>query len=170
MEVIRTERLVLRWLTTEDAGFMHELQSDPDWIRYIGDRGVHTVEDAREYLLNGPMAMYAALGFGLFRVELREDGAPIGICGLIRRDSLDDVDLGFAFLPRFRARGYAHEAAAATLEYARRILQLPRVVAVVAPDNLASIGLLQKLGMRQEREVQLSPEARPVYLFVPAPA
>jgi RimJ/RimL family protein N-acetyltransferase len=169
LEVIQTDRLVLRWLTTEDAGFIHELLNDPDWLRYIGDRGVRTLEDARDYLLQGPIAMYAQLGFGLYRVELRESRAPIGICGLIKRDALEDVDLGFAFLPPFRAQGYASEAAAATLEYGRRALGLSRIVAIVSPENHLSIQLLRKLGLRFERKIRLQSGSDEVYLFGPGP-
>ncbi|HEX2190623.1 MAG TPA: GNAT family N-acetyltransferase [Longimicrobiaceae bacterium] len=166
--VIRTARLALRRLSLADAEFILELVNDPDWLRNIGDRGVRTLEDARGYLLRGPMAMYEQLGYGLWRVELRDDGEPIGICGLVRRDALPDVDVGFAFLPRFRARGYAYEAAAATVEYAERALGLSRVVAVVSPGNDASIRLLEKLGMRRERAVRLGPGADEVLLYAPA--
>lgn len=169
MEVIQTDRLVLRWLTTEDAGFIHELLNDPDWLRYIGDRGVRTLEDARDYLLQGPIAMYAQAGFGLYRVELRESRVPIGICGLIKRDALEDVDIGFAFLPQFRGQGYAWEAAAATLEYGRRTLGLSRIVAIVSPKNHSSIQLLQKLGLRFERKIRLTSDANEVDLFGPGP-
>lgn len=169
LEVIQTDRLVLRWLTTEDAGFIRELMNDPDWIRYIGDRGVRTFEDARDYLLQGPIAMYAQVGFGLYRVELRESRVPIGICGLIKRDTLEDVDLGFAFLPQFRGRGYAFEAAAATLEYGQRRLGFSRIVAIVSPENHLSIQLLRKLGLSFERNLRLTSGADEVYLFGPRP-
>lgn len=165
MEVLRTDRLVLRCLNTGDAEFIHVLMNDPDWLRYIGDRGIHTPEDARAYLQQGPMAMYAERGFGLYRVELREGGTPIGICGLIKRDALEDVDIGFAFLPRFRGRGYAFEAAAATLEFGRRTLGLSRIVAIVSPENRVSMLLLEKLGLVMERRVQLTPGASEVCLF-----
>lgn len=170
MIVARTERLVLRRLTPDDAAMIHELVNDPDWLRFIGDRGVRTLDDARDFLLNGPIAMYARHGFGLFRVELREDGVPIGICGLLKRDALDDVDVGFAFLPRFRSRGYAYEAAAATLEYGRRELGLSRVVAIASPENEVSMRLLRRLGMAPERKVRLADDGEELYLFGPAPA
>ena len=99
MIVIETERLILRHLTLDDAAFIHELVNDPDWLRYIGDKGVRNLDDARAYIENGPMAMYERVGFGLFRVELKSRGTPIGMCGLIKRDTLPDVDIGFAFLP-----------------------------------------------------------------------
>ena len=165
MEVMRTERLVLRWLSEMDAGWIRDLVTDPDWLRYIGDRGVETVEDARAYLLRGPMEPYTRLGFGLYRVELRDSGLPIGICGLIKRDALDDVDLGFAYLPQFRGLGYAHEAAAATLEHARDAFGFSRIAAIVSPDNAASVGLLRKLGFEQERAMRFSDEADEVLLF-----
>ena len=156
MIVTETERLILRRLELEDAPFIHALVNDPDWLRYIGDKGVRTLDDARDYLRKGPIDMYERLGFGLFRVERREDGAVIGICGLIKRDTLDDVDIGFAFLPAFRAQGYAREAAQATLEYARNALKLPRVVAIVSPANAASAKLLEKIGLAFERRLKLS--------------
>jgi len=169
VEVLRTERLVLRWLSIEDAEFIYELVNDPDWLRYIGDRGVRTLDDARSYLLYGPIAMYAEHGFGLYRVELRESGTPIGMCGLLKRETLEDVDVGFAFLPQFRSRGYAYEAAAATLAYGRQALGLTRIVAIVSPENHISMRLLRKLGLEFERQLQLAPGAAEVCLFSPAP-
>lgn len=164
LHVLATERLDLRWLAAEDAEFILALTNDPDWLRYIGDRGIRTVDDAREYIATGPAAMYARLGFGLYAVELRESRAPIGICGLIRRDWLEAVDVGFAFLPRFRGMGYAREAAAATLEHART-LGFDRVQAIVSPDNGDSIQLLTKLGMKLERMGQPAADAAEVCIY-----
>ena len=169
LEVLRTDRLVLRRFSIEDAEFIYELVNDPDWLRYIGDRGVRTIDDARSYLLHGPIAMYAQHGFGLYCVELRESRVPIGMCGLLKRDTLEDVDLGFAFLPHFRSRGYAYEAAAATLAYGRQTLGLACIVAIVSPENHVSMQLLRKLGLEFERRVQLAPEAPEVCLFGPVP-
>ena len=165
MRVAETDRLVLRRLSAEDAGFIVELMNDPDWLRYIGDRGVRTLDDARAYLAGGPVAMYERLGFGLYLVERKEDGTSIGICGLIKRDALDDVDLGFAFLPAYRGIGYAREAAEATVTYGREALGLGRIAAIVAPDNVASIRLLEKLGFRFDRTIRLSPNMPEVSLF-----
>jgi RimJ/RimL family protein N-acetyltransferase len=151
LNVLSTERLVLRWLAAEDADFILELMNDPDWLRFIGDRGIRTADDARGYIAAGPASMYARLGFGLYAVELREGGTPIGICGLVERDWLEAVDLGFAFLPRFRGVGYAREAAAATLDYARTTLGLDRVLAIVSPENEDSVRLLEKLGFTFQR-------------------
>lgn len=164
MQVLATERLVLRWLVEEDAGFILELMNDPDWLRFIGDRGVRTVEDARDYIATRLAAMYPRLGFGLYAVEPREGGAPIGICGLVKRDWLEDVDVGFAFLPRFRGMGYAREAAAATLEHAST-LGFSRIAAIVSPDNDGSIRLLEKLGLGFERMARPSADADEVCVF-----
>ncbi|MEO8189575.1 MAG: GNAT family N-acetyltransferase [Acidobacteriota bacterium] len=168
MIVLETERLVLRRVTEEDAPFILELLNDPDWLRYIGDRKVRTLEDARGYIQTGPMGMYARHGLGLYLTELKDGGAPIGLCGLLRRDGLADPDIGFAFLPAFRGRGYASEAAAATLEYAKNTLGLEKVVAITSPDNGRSVRLLDKLGMRFERMIRLAPEADEVKLYSPA--
>ena len=164
MHVLTTERLVLRWLAAEDADFIVALMNDPDWLRFIGDRGIRTADDARGYIATGPTSMYARLGFGLYAVELRETQAAIGICGLVERDWLEAVDLGFAFLPRFRGAGYAHEAAAATLDHAR-MLGLDRVLAIVSPDNEDSVRLLTKLGFTFQRMARPPAAADEVCIF-----
>jgi RimJ/RimL family protein N-acetyltransferase len=145
--VLTTARLVLSEFTPDDAPFVVRLLNDPDWIRYIGDRGVRTDDEARAYLERGPLALYARHGFGLWRVARRVDGQPIGMCGLIKRETLLDVDLGFALLPAFRGQGYAEEAAAATMQLASQRFGLARVVAIASPDNARSRRLLEKLGM-----------------------
>ena len=164
--VLKTDRLRLRQLNADDAAFILELVNEPAWLQFIGDRGVRTLEDARTYLVTGPVAMYARLGFGLWAVERKDGGAPVGICGLIKRDTMPDVDLGYALLERFRGCGYAREAAAAALAHGRDTLKLARVVALTSPDNERSVRLLDKLGFRFERMIRLvenKPESR---LFV----
>lgn len=157
--VLETERLVLRRLTVDDAPFMLRLVNEPSWLRFIGDRGVRTLDDARRYLLEGPIAMYERLGFGLYATTLRkDDAAPIGICGLVKRDGLDDVDIGFALLPEFWGKGYAREAAAAVMDYAREVVGLRRVVAITSLDNESSARLLEKIGLRFEKMVRLNGE------------
>ena len=170
MPVLETDRLSLRHLAEDDAGFVLELTNDPDWLRFIGDRGVRTLDDARAYVRDGPAASYARHGFGLYLVELKDGRAPAGICGLLRRDWLDDVDLGFAFLPRFRGMGLAHEAARGTLEYGRGVLGLRRIAAIVSPENAGSIRLLEKLGMRFERMALPPDAAQEVCVYASAPA
>jgi RimJ/RimL family protein N-acetyltransferase len=166
--VAETERLRLRPLTVEDAAFVLELVNEPSWLQFIGDKGVRTLEDARTYIEAGPMAMYARLGFGLYVTERKSDGAPMGMCGLIKRDGLDDVDIGFAFLPRYWGRGYAYEAAAAVMDFGKRIIGLTRIVAITSPDNESSARLLEKLGLRFDRMVRLSDDGKEDRLFVPA--
>jgi RimJ/RimL family protein N-acetyltransferase len=165
MTVLETERLALRELTAGDAEFVLELLNDPAFIRYIADRGVRTLEQAREYILDGPVASYARNGFGLWLAVLKAGGTPAGICGLLRREGLQDVDVGYAFLPRYRGQGYAFEAAAAVLDYGRQALGLRRIVAIVSPDNARSIRLLEKLGLQFERMVRLPGDDEEIKLF-----
>lgn len=165
MKVLETERLVLRWMSTDDAEFMLGLLNEPSWLRFIGDRGVRTIEDARNYILKGPVEMYARLGFGLYLVELKEGSIPIGICGLVKRDFLDDVDIGFALLPNYWRQGYAYEAAAAVLAYGIEVVGLKRIVAITSSDNHSSARLLEKLGLRFERMVRYPDDSEDVRLF-----
>ena len=151
MNVIETERLVLRRQTLEDAAFILALMNDPEWLRYIGDRGVRTHEEARAYIQEGALKMYDQHGFGLYLMELKRNRTPVGICGLVKRNTLDDVDLGIALAHAYRGKGYAREAAAATVAYARDIVGLRRVVAIVASDNADSVRLLEGLGFSFER-------------------
>lgn len=154
MQVLETERLVLRWAEEKDAGFIYRLLNEPVWLRYIGDKGIRTLDDAVAYIQNGPRAMYERDGFGLFVVELKEDRIPIGLCGLIKRDGLEDVDIGYAFLADYHARGFALEAAKATVDYAKE-LGLTRIVAITTKDNQASSKLLENLGMKLDGYVTL---------------
>ena len=156
MNVLDTERLRLRLMTTADAEFIMQLLNDPDFVRYIGDKGVRTLDDAREYIRTGPVASYGRHGFGLWMVELKELGAPVGICGFLKRDTLADVDIGFAFLPQHRSRGYAMESASAVLHYGRNVLGLTRIVAITNPDNVESIRVLEKIGMSFERMIRIT--------------
>lgn len=151
MNILATTRLTLRQLTEDDAPFILTLLNDPAFIRFIGDRNVRTLDDARAYLQNGPIASYQRHGFGLYLVEQKTDQTPLGMCGLIKRDTLPDVDIGYAFLPAFGGQGYAYEAAAAVLAYGKATVGLTRLVAIVTPDNERSIHLLDKLGLRFER-------------------
>jgi RimJ/RimL family protein N-acetyltransferase len=165
VKILETDRLVLRRLSLDDAPFILELVNEPSWLQYIGDKGVRTPEDARKYLREGPMAMYQRSGFGLYRVERKDDGEPMGMCGLIKRDTLPDVDIGFAFLPRFWGQGYAREAAAAVLALGKDTLGLKRIVAITNPDNESSIRLLESLGFRFETVLRLSADGAETKLF-----
>lgn len=151
--VARGERLLLRLLTEADAGFMLQLVNEPGWLDHIGDRGVRTLDDAVSYLRDGPLSLYSRLGFGFWAIERLDAPGPIGICGLIRRDTLPDVDIGYALLGEFEGQGYASEAARLTLALARERYGLARLIAIVSPGNHASERLLAKLGMQREGSI-----------------
>jgi RimJ/RimL family protein N-acetyltransferase len=166
--VIECARVNLRRLGLHDALFILELLNEPGFLRFIGDKGVRTLKDARDYISTGPMASYRRFGFGLYRTSLK-DGIPIGICGLVKRETLADVDLGFAFLARHWSKGYAAESAAAVLIYARETLGLGRIVAITAPGNLGSIAVLEKIGLHPEGTVRLADDGPELQLFGPSP-
>lgn len=159
---------MLRRLTPDDALFMLLLLNDESFVHFVGDRGLRTEDDARAYLLNGPIASYERHGYGMYLTALKSDGRPAGICGLVRRDVLDAPDVGFAFLPEYRRLGYAHESASAVMAYARSSLGIGRVVAIVDPRNDRSVRLLEKLGMRRAGTIRLSNESRVNALFATA--
>jgi RimJ/RimL family protein N-acetyltransferase len=170
MNLIETERLCLRRLELHDASFILDLLNQPSFMRYIGDKGVRNLADACDYLEKGPIGSYRRFGFGLYLTSLREVGTPIGICGLVKRDALQDVDVGFALMPQFAGAGYATESAAAVLAYGRREFGLERIVGITSPDNYASIAVLEKIGLRFERNLQLDAKGGEVKLFGPAAA
>jgi RimJ/RimL family protein N-acetyltransferase len=169
MKVLETERLTLRRMSNDDDAFIVDLLNQPSFLRYIGDKKVRTAADAQRYIQDGPIASYARFGFGLYLVELKDSGAPIGICGLIKRDSLQDVDLGFAFLPAYWSKGYASEAAEAVLQYGRSVLGLSRIVAITSLDNQDSMKLLGRIGFKEESLVKLSESEPEVRLFASGP-
>ena len=164
MNILETERLTLRQFTADDAAFILELVNEPSFIQNIGDRGVRTLADAVRYIETGPVASYARNGFGLYLVQLKESGESIGMCGLIKRAALEDVDIGYAFLPRFWSKGYAVEAARAVKEQARG-LGLKRLAAIVDPANTGSIRVLEKLGLVFEKTIKLSADDIDLKLF-----
>lgn len=157
MYILDTERLRLRLLTPEDAPFYLDVVNDPGFIEFIGDRNIRTLEAARQAITDGPMAMQAAVGHSLCLVELKRDRTPVGMCGLIKRDTLPEVDIGYAFLPQHGGNGYATEAAAGVLAFANSIGKR-RVLAITSPGNAASNAVLKKIGMRFEKLVYLTPD------------
>jgi RimJ/RimL family protein N-acetyltransferase len=167
LKILETERLILRQMRAEDGEFIFELVNEAAFIRNIGDKGVRTLDDARNYILTGPVASYAKFGFGLYLVALRETGEAIGICGLLKRDSLEDVDIGFALLERFRKKGFAYEAAAAVMGYGRNALGLKRIVAITSADNEGSMRVLEKIGLRFEKMIRMPGSDEDTRLFVP---
>ena len=147
MDVLRTERLTLRWIDEGDAAFVLALMNEPSWIANIGDRGLRTLDDARGWIAEKLVSSYWQNGLGLWAVVRRSDGELLGMCGLLERDSLPSVDVGYALFPRFWGQGYARESTSAVLRYAREALGRRRVLAVVQPENRASIRVLESMGM-----------------------
>jgi [ribosomal protein S5]-alanine N-acetyltransferase len=170
MNVLVTQRISLRPLLAADAPFILALLNDPGWIRYIGDRGVRTIEAARGYLEARMLSQYEKHGFGLWMVESRERGEPMGICGLVKRDNLPEPDLGFAFMPGYRGKGYAYESALAVRDYATRVLGIARLLAITSPANDASVRLLRKLGFAAQGRMSWNGDDKDpvdVYAFAP---
>ena len=147
MKTLETDRLVIRKLELDDAGFMLDLLNQPSFIQFIGDRGVKTLEDASTYIQERAFAAYEKNGFGPFAVELKTGGRVIGIVSLLDRDELDHVDIGFAFLPDSWRQGFATEATSAVMDFAFQDLGLEKIIAITQPDNIASIKTLDKMGL-----------------------
>ena len=165
LPILETDRLLLRQLTSDDAPFILELVNSPGWLQFIGDRNVHSIDDALRYLNEGPIKSYKQNDFGLSCITLKSSGEPIGICGLLRREFLSDPDLGFAILPQYEGFGYMQEVAAAYLAYIHQHLKLPTVFAITVPHNQRSISLLERLGFSFIDELHLSGEIEPLFLF-----
>jgi RimJ/RimL family protein N-acetyltransferase len=163
--VATSDRLIMRRFSISDADFIVELLNTEGWIKYIGDRNVKTTKQAQEYLENGPIKSYLTNGYGLYIVELKSDGKPIGMCGLIKRNYLEYLDIGFAFLPDYNGKGYAYEIAEKTLQYAFGVLKQEKILAITLPENIPSIRLLEKLGLEYEGKVmdKISNEELSVY-------
>jgi RimJ/RimL family protein N-acetyltransferase len=165
VRVLQTVRLSLRHFDRADAPFIFELLNEPSWLQYIGDKGIRTLGDAERYIQDGPVTMYSQRGFGLYLVELTRSSEAVGMCGLIKRDTLEDVDLGFAFLSRFWGHGYAYESAAAVMSYAKTRLSIDRILAITSPNNEASSKLLRKLGFTLERLITATGGGQDVMLY-----
>ncbi len=164
--MIETERLTIRRIGLDDAPFMVAMLNDPGFLGNIGDRGVRTIADAESYIRDRILASYAAHGFGMFRVVLKASGEPVGTVGFVRRDGLTGPDLGFAFLEAHTGRGYGHEAARALMAWGRREALFGPLLAITAPENIASAALLAKLGFREEGRVTLPTHGGESRLFV----
>ncbi len=165
MIVLETDRLLLRHFTLDDAAFILRLLNEPSFIQNVGDKGVRTIEQASSYLIEGPLKSYQIHGHGLYLVALKEPLQPIGMCGLLKRDQFDDVDLGYAFLPEFWSKGFAYESASAVLKFGLNVLSRAKMLAIVSPDNAASIKVLKKLGFAFSKYVQMSPDDSEVALY-----
>ena len=165
MNIIETDRLFLRQLTADDAEFILDLYNQPSFIKFVGDRGVRTLDDARNFLSKRLIESYERFGFGLYLTLLKDGEIPLGICGLVKRAELKDVDVGFAFLPQFWSKGYAFESASAVLAYSRNTLGLKRIAGITTPDNQGSIRVLEKMGLKFEKMVKLSEDDMELKLF-----
>ncbi len=165
MNIIETERLILREFTVNDAKFLIELLNTPTWLQFIGNRGVNYIEDAEAYIIEKFISNYQKLGFGFYLVALKEENIAIGMCGLVKRNTLEDIDIGFAFLPNYEKKGYAFEAAFATLNYAKTTLKIKRIVAITTEENVNSIQLLNKIGLNFEKMIDLATDDRDLMLF-----
>lgn len=165
MCVLETERLCIEHLTSKDQAFIFELLNEPAFLDNIGDRGVHSLEDALGYIEKGPRTSYAKNGFGLYKISLKATGEAIGMAGLIKRDSLPDVDIGYAILERFWGQGFAYEAASAIMQEGRTVYGLARIVGIVKPGNTGSIRVLEKLGLRFEKLIGVDPAKPDTKLF-----
>lgn len=165
MNILETKRLTLSEQTENDAAFILKLMNTPRWLKYIGDRGIRTIEDAQKYIANGAMKSYKQHGFGFYLTRLKDGNLPVGICGVVKRDGLEHVDIGFAFLPEYEGKGYGFEAALAVMEYAKNILKLGVIVAITTKDNVASIKLLNKIGLRFKEFVTMPGDDEELMLF-----
>jgi len=164
-QTLQTKRLRLRWFAPGDAELLLAVWNDPAFVRNVGDRGIRTLEQAGDALASGPLKLYAEHGYGPYRVALADDDEPIGLCGLFKREYLDDPDIGFAVLPDFCGQGFAYEAAIAVMDHARHGLGLGRVTAIVSPGNTRSVALIEKLGLRFETMVTPPGEGKEICLY-----
>jgi RimJ/RimL family protein N-acetyltransferase len=162
---LETARLRLRRISLDDAEFMFEIWNDPAFIRNVGDRGVRTIEQAREAIMSGALKLYANYGYGPYAMVLKSDGSSIGICGLFKRDNLDHPDIGFSVLPDFCGKGYAGEAAIAVLAHARDDLCIRELTAIVSQTNVPSIGLIEKLGLSFVRMITMPGDDEDICLY-----
>ncbi|GAB3898742.1 GNAT family N-acetyltransferase [Spirosoma agri] len=163
--MIETDRLLIQKFTVDDAPFMLELLNTPAWLTFIGDRNVRTLDEARQYILNGALKSYEQFGFGSYVVKLKTNGTSIGLCGLFKRDTLDDVDIGFGFLPDYARSGYGYESASAVMAYATNTLGLTRITGLTSAMNQNSIRLLEKLGLRFEKKIMFRSDGTETLLF-----
>ena len=165
-KILETERLIIREITEDDAEFVLDLLNQPSFLKYIGDRGVRDAEQSRAFIESRYRQSYRDHGYGLYAVELKTDGTPIGMCGFVRRDSLPGPDIGFAFLPQYERKGYGFESASAMMNHGREVLGFTQVLAITSQDNDASGRLLEKIGLRFDSLIEMPPDNEVLKLFV----
>jgi len=168
MVIIETERLKLLEFKKTDANFILELVNEPAWIEFIGEKNVHTISDAENFIINNLKPSYVNNGYGLYAIKLKKDNTSIGMCGLVNRPGLKEIDLGFACLSKYQRQGFAYESSVATLNYAKEVLKIGKVVAITSPKNKASGKLLEKLGLNFEKLINLDEDGKDICkLYVP---
>ena len=166
MLVAETHRLFISKITLRDAAFFINLVNSPGWLTYIGDRKIKTIKDAKAYLQKGTLKSYADFGFGFYKLQIKENNnIPIGICGLVKREQLDDVDIGFALLPDYEGKGYGYEASTAVLKLAKERFGLEKIIAITLPKNKSSIKLLEKLGLTYQKPIKPFADDEELLLF-----
>ena len=166
MIIAETKRLIIAKMTLDDAPFMLELLNTPNWIKYIGDRNVKTVDEAKTYMTNGVLKSYKESGFGFYKLLLKEENNKIiGTCGLVKREQLENVDIGFAMLPGYEGKGFGMEASLEIMSLAKNLFRLPKIAAIVQPNNPNSIKLLEKLGLSFEKKVKPFDDGAELLLF-----
>ncbi len=165
--ILKTERLIFAEAAFADASFILDLLTQPSFLKYIGSRGVGDLETARDYIRDLQL-QYRINGYGSYVVRLKDQDIPIGISGLIKRDSLEHADIGFAYHPDYWRKGYALEGAEALLQYGRDKLGLDPIIAITSPDNTASQKLLLKLGLVFDRKITMTGKADETWLYVPS--
>ena len=169
MPIAETIRLCISKITLKDASYFLKLANSPHWLKYIGDRHLKTIKDAKVYLQNGTLKSYTEFGFGFYKLQLKKTNNKfIGICGLVKREQLDDVEIGFALLPEFEGQGFGYEASLVVLELAKERFNLQRIVAITLPTNTSSIKLLQKLGLHYEKRIKPFEDGVELLLFAKA--
>lgn len=164
-KIIDTKRLYLRELTLGDSEFVYKLVNTPKWIKFIGDRKINSIKDSEKYLTKGPLKSYTQNGFGMWLIVLKHSLIPIGICGILKREFINDLDIGFAMLPKYENNGYGYEAANATLTFAKHKLKISRIVGFTLDYNNHSINLLNKLGFKFEKMIRLPNNDENMALF-----
>ena len=165
MTILKTQRLLLQEVQLTDAPFIFELLNTPTWLKYIGDRGIKNLADAEQYIQKSFRDSYKSNGFGLYKMVLKASKQPIGLCGLVNRPSLEDIDIGFALLPKFAKQGYAYEAANATMDYAWNQLNLTTIVAITSKENTNSQQLLEKIGLQLADVITLEGDEEELLLY-----
>lgn len=166
MIITETERLLISKFTLDDAPFFMELVNSPHWIKYIGERHIKTIAEAKEAIENGHLKSYHENGFGFYKLLLKEENnKPIGTCGLIKRKTLEHVDIGFAMLPEYEGKGFGYESSLAIITLAKKQFELDKIVAITLEHNANSIKLLKKLGLSFEKYVKPFDDGEELLLF-----